>query len=332
MYPKSDGPGTGRAISVQIDPEMGLDAIAARLHRSGAIERPQLFATYARLLGAGEHLRPGPALLTDDMRPRDVLQRIASGYGQPSVRVTIPEGFDRFDVAARLARWGVADEDEFLRATEDPALLAELGIEGPSAEGYLFPDTYRFPQELGGPDAVRRLARGWEQRAAPIFEEHADVLGRLERELSWGRHEALVLASIVEKEAVVDEERPTIARVFINRMLMPDFKPRRLQADPTVSYGCRAAPERAASCLGRDSRAITRAMLGDRDNPYNTYRHEGLPPGPICNPGASSIRAVLRAEPHEYLYFVARGGGRHTFSATLEDHNVAVRRLREREQ
>jgi UPF0755 protein len=162
----------------------------------------------------------------------------------------------------------------------------------------------------------------------PLFDEHAERLAWLEEELSWGRPEVLTLASIVEKEAAVADERPTIARVFINRMRSPEFRPKRLQADPTVSYGCRTARDAAPSCEGFDG-IITRAMLADRENVYNTYRHEGLPPGPICNPGVDSIRAVLTAEEHDYLYFVARGGGRHTFSATLEEHNDAVARYRE---
>lgn len=331
VYPKIPGPGRGREVRVEVEPRMTLDALAARLHHAGAIESPFLFATYARLLGAGERLRAGAALLTDDMTPRDVLARVAVGLGEPAVRVTIPEGFDRFDIGARLERWGVCTKDEFIAATEDRALLEELGIEGPSAEGYLFPDTYRLPQGLGGPDAVRRLVAGWQARAAPIFDAHIEGLRQLERDLSWGRHEAVILASIVEKEAVVDEERPIIARVFINRMHVPGFSPRRLQADPTVTYGCRAAPHLAPSCRSLIGRTITRAMLADRANPYNTYRHEGLPPGPICNPGLSSLRAVLSAQPHDFLYFVARGGGRHAFSKTLEEHNAAVARLRARE-
>lgn len=330
MYPKREGPGRGRGVSVSVRAGMPLEELAEELHAAGAIDSPFLFAAYARLLGAGDALREGPALLTDDMSPRDVLQRVAVGFGEPTVRVTIPEGFDRYDIAARLERWGVAGRDDFVRASEDRALLDELGVEGPSAEGYLFPDTYRLPQGAGGEEAVRRLVGNWQRRAAPIYEEHAGALEALGRELSFGRYQALILSSIIEREAVVAEERPVIARVFVNRLVVPGFSPRRLQADPTVSYGCRAAP-RAPSCAGWDGRGITRAMLADRENPYNTYRHEGLPPGPICNPGASSIRAVLTAEPHDYLYFVARGGGRHAFSATLEEHNAAVARLRERE-
>lgn len=331
VYPRQRGPGRGREVTVTVRAGTSIDALARELHAAGAIDSPLFFAAYARLLGAQGALRQGEVLLTDDMSPRDVLQRIAIGYGAATVRVTIPEGFDRYAIAARLERWGVADREDFLRASEDRALLDELGIAGPTAEGYLFPDTYRLPQNAGGDEAVRRLVANWKLRAAPIYEEHREGLEALARELSWGMHEALILASIVEKEAAVEQERAIIARVFLNRLTKPGFSPRRLQADPTVSYGCRASPLAAPSCIGWDGRTITRAMLADRANPYNTYRHEGLPPGPICNPGASSIRAVLTAEPHDYLYFVARGGGRHAFSATLEEHNAAVLRLRERQ-
>lgn len=331
VYPKTAGPGRGRAVSVELEAGVSVDTLAQRLGAEGVVERPALFAIYARLLGADEHLRVGTTLVTDDMTPRDVLQRIAVGFGSATVRVTLPEGFNRFDVAARLARWDIVAEPELLAATEDRALLDELGIPGPTVEGYLFPDTYRLAQGLSGPEVVRRLVGHWNRRAAPVYAEHSSALAQLREELSWTRHEALVLASIVEKEAVLAEERPVIARVFLNRLRAPGFSPRRLQADPTVTYGCRAAPSGAPSCAGFDGRRITRAMLGDRANLYNTYRHDGLPPGPICNPGLSSIRAVLSGEPNDYLYFVARGGGRHEFSATLEQHNAAVARLRARE-
>lgn len=329
VYPKARAGGRGREVRIQLAPGQSLDALAAELASAGAVERPRVFAVYARLLGADEHLRDGEILLTDDMTPRDVLQRIAIGFGAAEVRVTIPEGFHRFAIAERLERWGVTDADAFIAATEDRRLLDELGIEGPTAEGYLFPDTYRMPQDLEGEEVVRRLVGNWQRRTAPIFEAQQARMAWLGRELAWGPHEALILASIVEKEAAVSEERPIIARVFINRLRSPDFHPKRLQADPTVSYGCLAAPSAAPSCARWEGGAITRSMLQDRANLYNTYRHEGLPPGPITNPGLASIRAVLDHEDHEYLYFVARGHGRHAFSATLEEHNAAVARYRE---
>lgn len=308
---------------------MSVDRLAARLAREGVVERPRVFAIYARLLGADERLRDGEVLVTDDMTPRDVLQRIATGFGSAQVRVMVPEGFHRFAVAARLDRWGVCDAADFLAASEDRELLDELGIEGPSAEGYLFPDTYVFSEDLDGEEVVRRFVDNYHRRVDPILEANEEGLRELSRTLGWGPHQALILASVVEKEAAQADERPTIARVFINRLRDPAFQPKRLQADPTVSYGCLTAPEAAPSCAGFE-RQITRPMLQDRANLYNTYRHEGLPPGPICNPGLDSIRAVLVGEVNDYLYFVARGQGRHTFSSTLEEHNEAVARYRRR--
>jgi len=329
VYPKGAAPGRGRELTVQVRPSMDLGDLSRRLADQGAIEDAFVFAMYARLLGADERLRDGEVLLTDDMTPRDVLQRIAVGFGGATVRVVIPEGFHRFAIGARLERWGLCDADEFVEATEDQGLLDELGIVGPSAEGYLFPDTYRLSPDWGCEGIVRRLVRNHRRRVRPAIEEGADGLAELRDTLGWSAHEVLILASIVEKEAAVSEERPVIARVFINRLRDPDFTPKRLQADPAVSYGCLAEPDRAESCEGFDG-TITRSMLQDRDNRFNTYRHEGLPPGPICNPGLASIRAVLQSEPNDYLYFVARGRGRHTFSATLEEHNAAVARWRSR--
>ncbi len=329
VYPKGAAPGRGRELRVEIEEGMDLDRLSARLGEAGAIESPWVFAIYARLLGADERLRDTEVLLTDDMTPRDVLQRIAHGFGAATIRVVIPEGFHRFAIAARLERWGICDADAFVAATEDRELLEELEISGPSAEGYLFPDTYRISPDLGAEGVVRLLVETFQARVGPVLEDGADGQRDLRETLGWGPYEVLILASIVEKEAAVADERPTIARVFINRLRDPTFRPKRLQADPTVSYGCLAAPDDAPSCAAFDGR-ITRAMLSDRANRYNTYRHEGLPPGPICNPGLASIRAVLDGEPHGYLYFVARGGRRHTFSATLEEHNAAVARWRNR--
>jgi UPF0755 protein len=115
-----------------------------------------------------------------------------------------------------------------------------------------------------------------------------------------------------------------IAGVFFNRLFDPSFRPKRLQADPTVAYGCLVASERVPSCREFDGRHITPAMVRDPENPYSTYRHDGLPPGPICNPGLSSIRAALHPQPHSYFYFVAKGAGRHAFAASLDQHNENV--------
>ncbi len=197
----------------------------------------------------------------------------------------------------------------------------------PSAEGYIFPDTYEFDERTPAPAVVSRLFEEWHQRVVPLMEAHASELARLNTELGYGTHEVLVLASVIEKEAAAAVERPTIAGVFLNRLRSDTFRPlHRLQADPTVSYGCIARPLASQSCASFDGR-ITRAMLDDSSNTYNSYRHGGLPPGPICNPGLRAIEAVLMAERHEYLYFVARGQGRHAFSADLDTHHANVERF-----
>lgn len=328
VYPSRRAGGRGRTVPFEIAPGERFDSVASRLAAEGVVESPRLFAIYARLIGADEHLRAGAVMLADDMSPHDVVQRIAIGFGTASVDVLIPEGFHRFDVAARLARWGVCDEGAFLAASADRALLDELGIPGPTAEGYLFPDTYRLSEGMDPPAVVRRMVLNHRRRAAPLLREHEAALATLERDLGWGPHEALILASIVEKEAAVRDERPIIARVFLNRLRDPLFVPHRLDADPTVSYGCLERPEAAPSCAGFRGR-ISRAMTHDPANPYNTYRHEQLPPGPISNPGLDALRAVLAPADHDYLFFVARGGGRHAFSRTIDEHNRTTARIRD---
>jgi UPF0755 protein len=151
---------------------------------------------------------------------------------------------------------------------------------------------------------------------------------RLEESLGFGELEVLTLASIVEKEAAHAEERPLVASVFFNRLTDPEFKPAKaLQSDPTAGYGCLVASARIPSCSGY-SGEVRPAMLRDGQNPYNTYRHPGLPPGPIANPGEAAIAAVLAPADTDFLYFVSLGGGRHVFSKSFEEHNAAVARRR----
>lgn len=251
---------------------------------------------------------------------RAVLRRVAGVLGSAAPRLTIPEGFSRFDIADRLASRGICGRADFLAATTDRALLTSLELPGASAEGYLFPDTYDFERASAPDEVVRRMVDTFRERTAALFAGHAPALAS--QRLT--PHDALVLASIVEKEAVVADEQPIIAGVFWNRLRRPEFTPHRLQADPTVSYGCLVARDTVPSCARFDGHRITRAMTNDALNPYNTYRNDGLPPGPISNPGLGAIEAALAPAAHDYFYFVARGGRRHTFSRTLAEHDTAV--------
>ncbi|MCS6798093.1 MAG: endolytic transglycosylase MltG [Myxococcota bacterium] len=317
-------PRQGRVAQFEIGPADDVGTVARRLAEAGIVRWPAAFAAWARLMGAETRLRRGRIEVTDAMVPRRVLRAIAEGYGPAPRRFTIPEGFTRFQIADRLDALGIVDRQALLAATEDPMLRETYGIPGSSVEGYLFPDTYDSQEGANATRIVRRMVAAHARRMGRLLEMYPRQLARL-RAAGIDVHGVVTLASIVEKEAAVAHERPRIAGVFLNRLLSASFRPRRLQADPTVSYGCLAHPNVSAACRAFDGRRITRAMLDDAANPYNTYRHEGLPPGPIANPGLASLRAVLDPETHGWFYFVARGDGTHVFSATLEEHEAAVR-------
>lgn len=334
-----------RDVPIEIAPGTDVEALAARLLREGVIAQPSAFVLYMRLLGADQRLRSGPVVINRALPPRDLLPRLAAGYGQARVRVAIPEGFTRFDVGTRLARFGVCSAASFEQIGRDPRVLAELEIPGTTVEGYLFPATYTLLQDSSAEAVLREMVRVFRERTRARFARHAlqrarpEALGDfpLARPQAPGEqahdgapsaltlHQIVTLASIVEREARQPDERRTIAGVFMNRLTSPDFRPKRLQADPTVAYGCLVDRDNIPSCAEFDGRRITPAMVRDPANAYSTYRHEGLPPGPICNPGLSALEAALDPEPHQFFYFVTRGAGRHAFSRSLDEHNARVR-------
>jgi UPF0755 protein len=266
----------------------------------------------------------GPHVLSDDASPREILARLERLPGGGHVRVTFPEGWNRFDMAKRLQEKKVVSLRPFLDATTDRALLDALHIEGESADGYLFPATYDFPLDSAPADVVRRMKDEFDRRWASLEQRHASSMLDLAQALKFGTREVVILASMIEKEAVLDEERPIIASVFLNRLRDPEFRPKYLQCDPTAGYGCVNKPELAPSCAAYAGK-ITPAINNDSANPYSTYRHEGLPPGPICNPGARSLEAAMSPASTRFLYFVAKGEGRHTFSESYGAHTAAIR-------
>ncbi|MCZ6807035.1 MAG: endolytic transglycosylase MltG [Deltaproteobacteria bacterium] len=323
IYPDSDGPRTeAEEIVIEVPEAMSLQQLAAELKSAGVIDREKVWVLYMRMRGLDRHLRQGKIRLRAPMTPEEVARHATTQLGRIQVRIMIPEGFNRFEIAARLEEFGVCSAEEFLEATEDTSLLASYGVEANNAEGYLFPDTYEFDDQTKPRRVVERMLANWTRRYEEIERDHAEVLAKFD---GWSTHDIITLASIVEKEAAMAAERSRIAGVFRNRLSSKKFLPRRrLQADPTVQYGCIAEPEAASSCDEYDGE-ITRAMLDDPENPYNTYRHSGLPPGPISNPGKAALVAAIDPEDHDYYYFVAQGRGRHQFSKTLRQHNIAVR-------
>lgn len=320
VYPASDGPGQGERVEIDVAEGEDVNALSNRLEKAGLVRSGHLFSYYLRAQGGTSSIATGHHLVTDDLSPGELLHRLQR-KGAAHVKVVIPEGWNRFDIAKRLDGLHVCTLRGFLDATESASLLAELGVRGGTAEGWLFPATYDLELDTAPDDVVRKMVRELGKRIEAIEERNQSGLLDLQTSLGWGRREVLVLASMVEKEAAVDDERPIIASVFLNRLRDPKFTPRLLQCDPTAGYGCLVGT--SPGCVGYAGK-VTHDVVADAANPYNTYKHEGLPPGPIANPGARSIEAVLKPAVTHYFYFVAKGGQRHTFSETLDDHNAAV--------
>jgi UPF0755 protein len=319
VYPSSSGPGAGRAIEFDVtttDPS----ALAEQLHDAGLVTNARYFALYLRLTGGTGSIIKGTHYLTNDASPRELAHRLER-RGASHVKVVVPEGWTRFDIAKRLDSSHVCTARAFLVASESRTLLDELHVQGPSAEGYLFPATYDLELDSDAHDLVRQMVRLFDKRYAALEEKHESGLKDLSDSLGWGRREIVTLASMIEKEAAVDDERPVIASVFLNRLRDPSFTPKKLQCDPTAGYGCLVG--NSPACATYNGK-ITHEINADPENAYSTYVHEGLPPGPIGNPGAKSLESVMSPALTHYFYFVAKGGGRHTFSETLGGHNAAV--------
>jgi UPF0755 protein len=324
LYPAEHPSGQGRSVQLRLTRDPSPDDLAAMLANAGLISWPRLFALWVRATGGAHRIAEGSHLLSDDASPRELMARLERRPGGGSARVTFPEGWTRFDMARRLQERRVVALRDFLDATIDTTLLGELGIEGNSAEGFLFPATYEFSLDDDPRDVVRRMKREFDRRWDAASRAHSASLGDVMASAGLGVREIVTLASLVEKEAAVDDERPIIASVFLNRLRDPAFKPKRLECDPTAAYGCLVFPERAASCAAFTGKP-TAAIEHDPDNPYSTYTHDGLPPGPIANPGERSVEAAMNPASTHFFYFVARGESRHSFSETYEAHVAAIR-------
>ncbi len=277
--------------------------IAALLKNAGVIQAEWQFMA-ARALQPKTTLQAGEYRFDRPMSPLDVLQKIARGdvfYHE----IRIPEGSNIWDVAGEVGKLGFIDEEEFLKLAQDPTMIRDLAPTATSLEGYLFPSTYRV---------TRRTT------AQQIAKQMVDQFRRAWKQAGGGTtrvHETVTLASLVEKETAVPEERSRVASVYANRLKLG----MKLDCDPTVIY--------AALLEGRYRGTIYRSDL-DNPHPYNTYRNPGLPPGPIANAGVASLKAALEPAATNYLFFVAKpdGSGGHVFSESIGAHNAAVQAYR----
>lgn len=284
-----------------------LSEVASELKRVGLVHGTTSFHVLARLMKLDRKIKAGQYSFRLGTSVPELLRAFARGMSGLSL-VTIPEGLTLTEVSLLLSNHLGVSAAAFDSLGRDPAFLDSVGVDAPTLEGYLAPDSYEFLPGTSPEVAMRTMAA----RQREVLLQAA--AGRDSLPLEMSLHQVLTLASIVESEAQVDAERPVIASVYINRLV----KGMRLQADPTVAYG-----------LGR--RPGSRVYLSHlrSNSPYNTYMYEGLPPGPICNPGRASIRAVLSPDPGvDALFFVADGRGRHLFAATYREHLQNIRRVR----
>ena len=278
--------------------------IGQLLERENLIHNAHVFAWTVRFKGLGHQLKAGTYQLDGTETTAAIAQSLLKAPIQTQ-SATVPEGLNRHQIAGQLQAAGVADSARFIAATEDPSLIHQLGVAASTLEGYLFPETYFF--DLNADE--RAIAALMVNQFHRVF---ADSLRQQLKARGLSLHQAVTLASIVEREAVAVEEQPIISGVFQRRLKLN----RRLESCATINYA-----------LGTTKKRLTYADL-EVDSPFNTYRHHGLPPGPISNPGRTALLAVLYPAKTEYLYFVARGDGTHIFSRTNKEHERAKRRIK----
>lgn len=295
---------------VMLHPGYSTHRIASELKSAGVIRSEHAFVfwhyIHRRPLQAGEYLFEKPANVTD------VQKRLARGDVYFHT-VVVPEGFTMFDIARAVEAAGLGPAEDFLKvAQSDTSLIADLARGAPSLEGYLFPDTYQFSRMLTMQEMAAAMVKQFRQVARQIgliSPSEGGVGIVLHTPLPLQR--TVTMASIVEKETAVPEERPLVASVYYNRLA----KNIALDADPSIIYAELLAGTYTGALHHDDMRF---------DSPYNTYRHAGLPPGPIGNPGKSALEAAMNPAQTEYYYFVADAAGHHRFSRTIEEHNKNV--------
>jgi UPF0755 protein len=310
-------------VEVEIPKGATAREVADRLAAAGLIDRPVVFRLYAGQHGVAGRFKAGRYVLAAPISPRQILDALVKGAADELVAVTIPEGKNLLDVADLLDAAGIASKAEVILRATDPTFVSSLGLPGASLEGYLFPDTYRLRPHTPAARALAPMVRRHREVYEKLRAANPKGVQELRKTLAFDDHQIVTLASIVEKETGQPQERPRIAQVFLNRLRFPTFKPKLLQTDPTIIYGCTVGTPRSSACLKWDGR-IHKIQLEDKENPYNTYTHEGLPPGPIANPGRAALEAVLNPDKTPFLYFVSKNDGTHYFSKTVAEHTAAV--------
>ena len=307
---KAYTPSDGGNMYVKLDKGMNFKGLTAKLAKDGLVKNEKIFLFRARIHGWDTSIKAGLYEVKPGENADDLMEKMVRGETAPSIAVTIPEGYTVKQIARKLSENGIIDAAAFLNAAKK---YHSDAIPAPSAqciypvEGYLFPDTYYFMHNSTPEDIIKKMTEQFNKVADAKYQQEIKAKG-----LSLSQ--AVIIASLVEREAKAASERPIIAGVFMKRLSigMP------LQSCATVQY---LLPKQKEKLYYKDLKI---------DSPYNTYKYPGLPPGPIANPGKPSLMAVANAQENSgYLYFVAKNNGTHTFSKTLAEHNAAKKMNRE---
>lgn len=291
-------------IEVYIPKGSSFSNIASTFKEKGIIKNELIFKITGRILGIEKKARAGYYLITKDMTLIDILRKLLEGK-IIEYPITIVEGDSLYEIAEKLAKINPEFETQLFELSSDKNFLKSLNIQAPSLEGYLFPATYSIPKGMDLKEIINMMVK----KFWSVYDEN---LMEKTKKMGWTVNEVITLASIIEKEAKLEEERPIISAVYHNRLKlgMP------LQADPTAIYG-----------IKRFKDGVKKKDLLNK-TPYNTYLIKGLPPGPIASPGLSAIKATLNPAKVPYLYFVAKGDGSHEFSSTYTRHLTAINEIR----
>ncbi|MEO0281101.1 MAG: endolytic transglycosylase MltG [candidate division WOR-3 bacterium] len=290
-------------IRVEIKNGMSLKDIEKVLVDSSIINNPNLFKFFVKVYNADKKMKAGIYLLEKNQNEYDAFYKIYKGKVLQK-KVVIPEGFTLKQIYKRLKEEFKIDSTEFFSTCFSKEILKKYNIKGKNCEGFLLPETYYFTDDMGARDMVLKMLE--------LFEEKYPESLFKTNEFSFTRYEYIILASIIEKEAKVDQEKYLISGVYYNRLK----KGMNLQCCATVFYA-----------LGKDGGKLLYRDL-EVNSPYNTYKNTGLPPTPICSPGSVSVDAALNPTKHDFLFYVSNGDGTHTFTKTYNEHIKAQRKNR----
>jgi UPF0755 protein len=309
-----------RPVVYTVKPGMSAAEIGDDLYAKGLIRSPLTFRTVVEARGVGARIESGDYRISPSMTTSEIIVVLSHGASRSGVSLTIPEGWRAEQAAQKMEALSIARADEVLSLVRGGAgaglALAEPPPSGATLEGYLFPETYEVAKDATARALVEMMARQFDKAVTPKLRQQISSRGLT-------LHQAVTLASIVEREAAIPAEQPIIASVYLNRLKrdMP------LQADPTVQFAVASANLVEALGFGYWKHELTRADL-QLASPYNTYVQRGLPPGPICSPGLAALEAVANPAETEFLFFVAKGDGSHVFAKTDTEHAANVERYR----